>query len=279
MTMIVGDREHFARYAKDFMGQAIELPTDDCWVRDTGPITVLENGSLTMVDFIFNGWGGKYPAERDDALPARLHRKYYPELDYRRVESILEGGAIDTNGAGVILTTSQCLLSAGRNGFSTKQEAEQPLREWLGAQRILWLDHGELPGDDTDGHVDTLARFLDAHTIAYVGPPPRGHPRRAAFVAMRKQLASWSAFKLVELPWAGRLRSQLDGHYLPASYANFLLSNGRLFLPVFGLPTDDIAATLLRRVSDYEVVLVNCRNLVEQHGALHCLTMQLPAKP
>ncbi len=276
VIMIVGDEEHFSSFAKDFPGQVLYLPTDDCWIRDSGPITVY-TPDPTLLDFTFNGWGGKFSAERDNALPAALHDKLFASADYRRITRVLEGGGIEADGRGTLLTTSRCLLSTGRNGFTSKEEAEQLLEEYLGARRVIWLDHGELIGDDTDAHIDTVARFLDAGTIAYVGPPEEGDPHFTDFILMREELRERATdYKLVELPWADTLISEVDGHRLPASYANFLISNEHLFLPVYGTSTDEAAISLLEASCAYRIVPVNCRPFVEQHGALHCLTMQIP---
>ncbi|WP_116124205.1 agmatine/peptidylarginine deiminase [Lewinella sp. IMCC34183] len=275
-TLIVSDQTHFAPYADRYTGEVLHLPTDDSWVRDSGPITVLDGGPR-LLDFTFNGWGGKFDARRDNELPQHIHAALYPGADYRRVETVLEGGSIESDGRGTLLTTSRCLLSTGRNDFTTRAAAEVVLREQLGARRVLWLDHGELEGDDTDAHVDTVARFLDEETIAYVAPPPPTDPHHADFVALREELRTIATdYRLVELPWAETLTSRVDGHRLPASYANFLISNGTLFLPTYGSRADQTALDILANESDYHIVGVDCRAFVEQHGALHCLTMQIP---
>ncbi len=278
VTLVVGDPEHFAAYAADFRGEVIELPTDDCWIRDSGPITVATSAGPLLLDYTFNGWGGKFNAERDNRLPERLHQGLYPTLGYQKVDAVLEGGSIEVDGRGTLLTTTRCLLSAGRNGYRSRGEAERMLAETLGAERFIWLEHGELIGDDTDAHVDTVARFLTPDTIAYVGPPSPDDPHHADFVALREELREQARdYRLLELPWAGTLHSSIDGHRLPASYANFLISNGTLYLPVYGVAADREAQKLLESESPYRVVPVDCRPFIEQHGALHCLTMQIPA--
>ncbi|NJB85549.1 agmatine deiminase [Lewinella marina] len=275
--IVVGDREHFERYADRYRGEVSYWPTDDSWIRDSGPITVVAESDPTLLDFTFNGWGGKFDARRDNELPRIIHEELYPRAAYARVPLVLEGGAIESDGRGTILTTSRCLLSTGRNDYRDKAEAEAMLRDHLGAERIIWLDYGELLGDDTDAHVDTVARFLDAETIAYVGPPPESDPQHADFTAMRRQLREAArGYRLVELPWTGHVSSRVDGHRLPASYANFLISNGSLFVPTYGTEADQSALEVLRQESPYRVVGVNCLPFVEQHGALHCLTMQIP---
>ncbi len=277
VTLVVGDREHFASYAADFHGEVIELPTDDCWIRDSGPITVAASGAPLLLDYTFNGWGGKFDATNDDRLPARLHQALYPTLDYQKIDAVLEGGSIESDGRGTILTTTRCLLSEGRNGYRSREEAQRMLADTLGAHRFIWLEHGELIGDDTDAHVDTVARFLTVDTIAYVGPPGPDDPQYPDLVAMRQELREKASdYRLLELPWPGTLHSSTDGHRLPASYANFLLSNGTLFLPVYGGAADQEARALLEAESPYRVVPIDCRPFIEQHGALHCLTMQIP---
>ena len=231
-----------------------------------------------LLDFTFNGWGGKFSAVNDDRLPQLLH----PHLEgfaYEKIDLVLEGGSIESDGRGTIMTTERCLLADGRNDFADRSTAEAAIKKHLGAERVIWLEHGELEGDDTDAHVDTVARFLDATTIAYVGPPPTDDPQYDDFRALRDQLHTLTDYHLLELPWADGVVSRSDGHRLPASYANFLISNGTLFLPTYGLDSDAEAAEVLREHAVYTIVPVDCRAFVEQHGALHCLTMQIPQIP
>lgn len=280
VTLVVPDPAHFEKYRKGYRGTTIELPADDCWIRDSGPITIDKAGRPLLLNFTFNGWGGKFDAGRDDRLPFRLREALYPDTKIESPPYVLEGGAIDGDGRGTVITTSKCLLSDGRNNFTNKQQAEAMLRETLGTERVIWLDHGELVGDDTDAHVDTIVRFLDEDTIAYVGLPPPGDEQRDDFTALQEQLKEVAGgYRLVELPWAGPLCSSGDGHVLPASYANFLISNGTLFLPQYGIDADGKAIEALEAYGGYKIVGVDCRAFVEQHGALHCLTMQIPACP
>ena len=275
VCLIVPDADFFAPYRDGFRGRVLELPADDSWVRDSGPITVFDQGPL-LLDFTFNGWGGKFDATRDNALPRALHEVLFPAADYRRIPDVLEGGSVESDGRGTILTTSRCLLSPGRNDFTDKAEAEHLLRTTLGAERVLWLDHGELTGDDTDAHIDTVARFLTPDTIAYVGPPPPDDPQHEDFARMREELRTTAGdYRLLELPWTGTLYSEVDGHQLPASYANFLISNGTLFLPTYGVAADALAREALAN-QGYRIVPVPSRPFIEQHGGLHCLTMQIP---
>ena len=281
--LLVSDRDWFARYADRCPATVLHRPTNDTWVRDYGPLTVVDaDGSPTLLDFTFNGWGGKFPAELDNAIPATL-RDVFPGFDYQRVAAVLEGGAIESNGAGTILTTTTCLLSAGRNDYATTAEAEQLLRQSLGADRFLWLHHGELLGDDTDAHIDTLARFVDAETIAVQTCDDPDDPH---YEPLRRMYAECQAFRtrngrpyrLLDLPWPGTVTSTTDGRRLPATYANFLLSNGTLFLPQYfgGRGADAGARAAIERSTNYAVIGVNCRPFLEQHGSLHCMCMQVP---
>ena len=277
VTLLVGDAAHFAQYAPAFRGDVLQVPTDDCWIRDSGPITVLAP-EPTLLDFTFNGWGGKFDATRDNQLPQRIHAKDFPAAGYDRVPSVLEGGSIESDGQGTILTTTRCLLSQGRNDYGNREAAEAMLEARLGCRQVIWLDHGELEGDDTDAHIDTVARFYAPGMIAYVAPPPPGDPHHADFVRMEIEIRQHAdRYRLLPLPFTDPVYSSLDGHRLPASYANFLISNGYLFLPVYGVPSDAKAIEVLEQDGTYQVVPVNCRPFVEQHGALHCLTMQIPA--
>ncbi len=292
VLMVVGDAEHFANYAPDYLGQHLELPTDDCWIRDSGPITVFDAmGKPRLLDFTFNGWGGKFNAERDNALPQRLHAALFPTADYERIDLVLEGGAIESDGMGTMLTTTTCLFSAGRNGWDDPEEADPILQKYFGKKTdIYWLTDGELVGDDTDAHVDTLARFLDDRTIAYTSCQDKNDEHYPSLKEMWEDLKFLitphnKAYKLIALPIPPPVYAA-DGHRLPATYANFLISNGTLFLPTYfdaeaddhpGKAADAAASKALEKYGKYRVVPVDCRAFIEQHGSLHCLTMQIPA--
>ncbi|MEL7163220.1 MAG: agmatine deiminase family protein, partial [Bacteroidota bacterium] len=163
VLLIVPDPEHFARYADDFSGETIELPANDCWIRDYGPLTVFDaQNQPVFLDFTFNGWGGKFPAELDNALTKKLQQKRFPGVKRQAVDLVLEGGSLESDGLGTLLTTTSCLFSAGRNGWDDPEKAEVILRQYFGKRSdVYWLTDGTLLGDDTDGHVDTLARMLD----------------------------------------------------------------------------------------------------------------------
>ena len=264
--------------------KVVDIPTNDTWVRDFGPITLADSeGRLVCLDFKFNGWGLKFASNLDNLINRGLVAQGLLPGEYaNRLNFVLEGGSIESDGMGTILTTSECLLSPNRNGQWSREEIEQYLCLTLGAERVLWLDHGALAGDDTDSHIDTLARFADSETIVYCGPGEYGDPNNAGLEAMREQLAGFRRadglpYNLVELPLPEPV-FDTDGMQLPATYANFLISNSKVFVPVYNQPRkDELAVMTLQSVfHDREIVPVDCRALIVQHGSLHCVTMQIP---
>jgi len=264
--------------------QVYAMPNDDVWARDHGPITVMRDGKLLHMDFTFNGWGGKFPAERDNALTGRLITVGAWKAPVESVDFVLEGGAIEVDGSGTLLTTERCLLAPTRNPSLDKAAIEKVLRDKFGVSRILWLKHGDLLGDDTDGHIDTIARFCDAHTITYQGCEDHDDPHYADLAAMAEELAAFRTaegkpYKLVPLPLPAAMHDPDDGRRLPAGYANFLILNGAVLVPVYGdAKNDAIALERLRPCfPGREVVPIECRALIHQYGSLHCVTMQIPA--
>lgn len=255
--------------------------SDDVWVRDHGPISILDDGRLTHLDFRFNGWGGKFPAHHDDRITASLDAAGLLPGQRREVDYVLEGGALETDGEGSLLTTSRCLLAASRNGDTDRAEVARQLIEWLGVERVLWLDHGDLIGDDTDGHIDTLARFCDAQTIAFQACEAPGDPHFESLSAMAEQLAALrrpdgQPYHLIPLPLPAPIHDE-DGRRLPAGYANFLITNGAVLVPTYDDPADAVALERLRRgFPDHQVIGIDCRPLIHQYGSLHCATMQIP---
>ncbi len=256
-------------------------PSDDTWARDHGPIAVETPAGPELLDFGFNGWGGKFAAERDDDIPSALARDgVFGATPCRKVPFVLEGGAIETDGRGTLLATRHSVITATRNADVGQAQVEDLLRRELGLVRFLWLDHGALSGDDTDGHVDTLARFADPRTILYATTTPND-PDREGLEAMRAELADLcdadgAPYRLVPLPPPG-LHFE-DDRRLPATYANFLVVNGAVLLPVYGVHNDGVAMRVLGDCfPDREVVPIDCRALIRQNGSLHCVTMQLPA--
>jgi agmatine deiminase len=258
-------------------------PSDDTWARDHGPIAVLEDGLPHLLDFTFNAWGGKYPYAQDDAINRAVAAAgAFGDTPLTQIGLILEGGSIDTDGAGTLLTTRHCLLTPTRNTDLDETAIEAELRTVLGVQRILWLDHGALAGDDTDGHIDTLARFCDERTIAYVrcSDPTDEHydelqAMEAELTALRD--ASGEPYRLLALPMP-RPHYKHDGQRLPATYANFLIINGAVLMPTYDDPVHDEAAIeiLGSAFPGREIVGINCVPIIQQYGSLHCLTMQLP---
>ncbi len=258
-----------------------ELPSNDTWARDHGPITVLEDGKPVLLDFFFNGWGLKYPADQDNLITRRLHEVGgLGALERRLPGMVLEGGGIETDGAGTLLTTAECLLSPNRNPHLSQEESEQQLAFWLGCDRVLWLHHGGLVGDDTDAHIDTLARFCDEETIAYVqcDDPEDEHYRELRLMEAelrRFRQRDGDPYRLVSLPWPTACYAP-DGHRLPATYANFLIVNGAVLVPTYRVPEDAEAVAIIARCfPNRQVIGIDCRPLIEQHGSLHCITMQL----
>lgn len=260
-----------------------EAPSNDIWARDHGPITVLRpGGRAQLLDFHFNGWGQRHPHDADDRITRALtDQGVFGGESYRRIEWVLEGGAIDCDGQGTLMTTSRCLLNPNRNEGCQRSEIESQLRARLGIHRILWLESGWLCGDDTDGHVDMLARFLDTETIAHAVCEDPDDPHYVPLRDLRDELAaartrSGQAYRLVELPLPAPIHDQA-GRRLPATYANFLFLNGAVLVPAYGDPNDAVAcARIASACPRRRVIQVPARALIGQGGSLHCATMQLP---
>ena len=334
-----------------------ECLTNDTWARDHAFLTLMTEAGPRLLDFQFNGWGLKFPANLDNQINSKLkplsnsphggedsissgglssgnaalpptggagegplHGTYEPHLDF-----VLEGGSIESDGRGTLLTTSACLLSPNRNPMLTRDEIEHRLLHYFHAERVLWLDHGYLAGDDTDSHIDTLARFCPGGTIAYVQCTDPADEHYEALRAMEQQLRSLTppspsmqspssplppsmqppssplpsspqppssialgdsvaensiqgAYRLLPLPLPSPIYDPADGHRLPATYANFLILNGAVLMPTYGQPaTDDLARSQLQKAfPKYDIVPIDCRALIRQHGSLHCSTMQYP---
>jgi len=260
----------------------IESDYDDTWTRDYGPITLEENGQKRLLNFTFDGWGGKFEAALDNSINVFLAAKgFYGGAPMESSDYVLEGGSIESDGAGTILTTSRCLCHPNRNGGLDKQCAEKMLVDTLGAQRILWLDHGYLAGDDTDGHIDTLARFVNRTTLVYVKCDDKSDEHYEELKRMEEQLQSFrqtngEPYRLIPLPMPRPVFS-LDGKRLPATYANFLISNGAVVYPTYSdKENDKKAGEILKGLfPERETIPINCLSLIEQGGSLHCSTMQI----
>ena len=263
-----------------------EIPSNDTWARDHGGITVLKDDKPTILDFTFNGWGMKFASNLDNQITKKLFDKnVFPKnVKYKnRLKFVLEGGSIESDGKGTILTTSECLLSENRNNLS-KEKIEKKLKRYLGAEKVLWLNHGFLAGDDTDSHIDTLARFCNENTIAYVKCEDENDEHYAELKLMEEELFSFSPFRglggsFIPLPMANSVYDE-DGKRLPATYANFLIINDAVLMPTYNSPKDEIAKKQLQKAfSDREIVGIDCIALIKQHGSLHCVTMQYPNSP
>ncbi len=281
--------EAIERRARGLLAQAgvdmdpirfIAIDYDDTWLRDSGPITLLDrDGGARFLDFRFTGWGGKFEAGRDDALVSGLAARGVLRAEaVERIDFALEGGAIETDGHGTLLSTWRCL--AERHGEDARGQVETVLREALRQQRVLWLEHGYLEGDDTDAHIDTLARFAPDDAIVFQSCDDPADSHYAELRAMAEEIAALRTvdgrpYRLFPLPWA---RPILDeGRRLAASYANFLIIDGAVLMPAYGDAADDAAAAVLAQAfPGHQIVQVPCRALIWQNGSLHCVTMQIP---
>jgi agmatine/peptidylarginine deiminase len=259
------------------------VPTNDTWVRDYGAITV-ESGDGTNIpcDFKFNGWGLKFAADRDNLATSRLGIfKTAPE---NHLSFVLEGGSIESDGQGTLLTTAECLLSPNRNGGMTREQIEEYLTRAFNLRHILWLGNGALEGDDTDSHIDTLARLAPpGDVIFHTGCSDPADSHYDSLQAMSRELrelrtADGRPFNLIELPLPDPVYDPEDGSRLPATYANFLIVNDAVLMPVYNQPLKDRQAidTIAVAMPGYKIETVDCRALVRQHGSLHCATMQFP---
>lgn len=259
-----------------------EIPTNDTWARDFGPITVHEDGRPVLLDFGFNGWGLKFAANLDNQITRSLQEAgAFGETPVRTPGLILEGGSIESDGRGTLLTTSECLLNANRNPHLTREDLEKMVGPLLGVDHFLWLDSGYLAGDDTDSHVDTLARLCPDDTILYVRCDDPEDEHFEALSRMEKELEGLRTregkpFRLIPLPWPGAQFDQ-EGERLPATYANYLVVNGAVLVPTYDDPKDGMALEAVGEAfPGREIVGVACIPLILQHGSLHCVTMQIP---
>ncbi|MCC6933719.1 MAG: agmatine deiminase family protein [Deltaproteobacteria bacterium] len=260
-----------------------KLPTNDTWARDHAGITVLEHGNPVVLDFRFNGWGNKFAAELDNQINKGISNLHLFSADISlrsKKDFVLEGGSVESDGCGTLLTTNHCLMAPNRNDRMSKADIENYLLKTFGLNRVLWLNYGHLEGDDTDGHIDTLVRFCNAKTLAYVkcsdtsdSHYPELQKMEAALTEFRT--AAGKPYQLVPLPHAEAIWE--NGERLPATYANFLIINGAVLMPIYGIKEDKIAVAAIKTAfPNREVVEINCRVLIKQHGSLHCVTMQYP---
>ena len=262
----------------------VEPPTNDTWARDHGFITLVsDNGEPRLLDFQFNGWGQKFPAELDNAINRRLYDEQRVRGQYvSHLDFVLEGGSIESDGRGTVFTTTQCLMAPHRNQPMTQQQIEQRLLDALCADRIVWIDHGGLTGDDTDGHIDTLVRVCPDDTLLYVGCDDTDDEQYEELHLMEEQLrtlrtADGQPYRLLKLPMPRAIYEE-DGTRLPATYANFLVINGAVLCPTYA--QSDLDTESMRLIAQAfpgrDIVGIDCRTIIRQHGSLHCCTMQYP---
>ena len=285
-SIIAPDPDH-VRQQLETCGVACErvrlqtITTNDTWTRDFGPITVLDGYRPVLLDFGFNGWGSKFPSQHDNKATRLLHETgAFGNAELKTIDLILEGGSIESDGDGTILTTAECLLNPNRNPQCEREEIEKPLRGLLGAERILWLENGYLVGDDTDSHIDTLARLCPNETIVYQSCDDVNDEHFSTLSIMQDELQRFrtksnSPYRLLPLPWP-QAKYEEDQR-LPATYANFLIINGAVLVPTYNDPNDQVALDVIAHAfPEREIIGIECSALIRQHGSLHCITMQLP---
>lgn len=259
-------------------------PVNDIWVRDTAPLSIETEDGYSLINFQFNAWGNKYAYQDDNALSERLYEQgLFGKTPFQNFNMVLEGGSVESDGMGAVMTTRQCLLNPNRNPELSADEIAARLQQALGAERILWVNQEHLAGDDTDAHIDTLARFCSPDSIAYCSSVDEEDKHYAALKNMEAQLQSFRThdgkpYRLTALPLPAPVFDE-DGKRLPANYANFLIINGAVLVPNYNDPMDAIAMSRLAACfPDREVIAIPCRPLVHQYGSLHCMSMQFPAE-
>ncbi len=258
------------------------LGFNDTWTRDYGPLAADEGEATVLLDFRFNGWGGKFGARLDDQVSDRLNSAgLFGNIAYHHLPWVLEGGAVETDGRHTLLATTQSVLTETRNPGVTRDDMEAMFQSELGIRRFHWLENGAISGDDTDGHIDTLARFANPTTLIYA-TAKQTDPDFPGLREMAKELAALRTaegkpYCLVPLPPSGEQYGE-GGNRLPATYANFLILNDAVLAPIYGSASDHAAIEILiDNFPGRAVIPVDCRALIRQNGSLHCATMQLPA--
>lgn len=258
----------------------VAYQSDDTWARDCSALSVIDEDEdePLLLDFTFTGWGGKFDASRDNAMSSALSNVYDAPME--KVNLILEGGGVETNANGSLLTTAECLLNPNRNPHLDKKGMEKELKKHFGVEQILWLNHGYLAGDDTDSHIDTLARFIDTDTIMYVKCDDKTDEHYDALKKMEEELRALrdiddEPFNLIALPMCSP--AFYENERLPATYANFLIINDAVLLPIYNDPHDNEAIEICKKAFyGRDVIPIDCSVLIRQHGSLHCVTMQFP---
>ncbi|PKF61551.1 agmatine deiminase [Psychromonas sp. psych-6C06] len=255
--------------------------SNDTWARDHGPITLInDQQAIRVLNFTFNGWGNKYNSDLDNQINHAILEQL-AITEYQHLDFVLEGGAIESDGQGCLLTTKTCLLNQNRNPHLSQKEIEAYLLKRFQLKKILWLEQGSLVGDDTDAHIDTLARFAPNNQIIFQGCQDKNDPHYPVLKAMKRQLQGVTnsleqPYQLVELPLPSA-QYNFDNERLPATYANFLIINNAVLVPTYQVPEDDIALNRFAKAfPKHQIIAINCQPIIEQFGSLHCLTMQLP---
>jgi agmatine/peptidylarginine deiminase len=249
-----------------------ELQTNDTWIRDYGAIDIYEEDKIISYDFTFNGWGEKYEFNLDNKVNSKLYLQGIFDNILKKEDFVLEGGSIETNGEGVLLTTKKCLLNSNRNPNFSQGEIEKKLSGYFGLKKIIWLENGGLIGDDTDSHIDTLARFLDKETICYVKCYDKMDEHFNDLNKMEKELQQ-TGFNLIPLPLPDPIF--YNGDRLPATYANFLYINGAVILPVYNQKKDEKVIGIFRDFyPNKDIIPLDATILIREHGSIHCATMQ-----
>ncbi|MDD2449494.1 MAG: agmatine deiminase family protein [Sulfurimonas sp.] len=255
----------------------VEFKTNDTWARDCSALAILDAKEIKLLDFTFNAWGGKFDSEKDNLMSRSISSIYGAKLE--TIDFVLEGGAVESSGDGIILTTSACMLNKNRNPHLNEAQITQKLKDFFGASLILYLNHGYLAGDDTDSHIDTLARFISRDSIMYVKCEDENDEHFSELKLMEDELKNFAKlhdFKLIALPMSDEVI--FEDERLPATYANFLFVNGAVIVPTYGVKQDAEALEIFRAsFKDREIVGVDCQTLIKQHGSLHCVTMNFAA--
>ncbi len=258
----------------------VQFKTNDTWIRDFGPISIYHDDQRELIDFRFNGWGNKYKSSLDDMATKVLHEKWHFMVSpLRYVDFVLEGGSIESDGQGTLMSTKKCLLNPNRNPSYTQKDIENKLTSLLGVTHFLWLEEGELEGDDTDAHIDTLARFIDAKTIAYVSCTDVSDSHYAPLQKMKQELEAFKtqegeSYHLVPLPLPAAIYK--DNQRLAATYANFLITNKSILLPIYNDEKDKEMVELFKSLfPQREIIPINALRLIEEGGSIHCSTMQV----
>lgn len=266
VLLIAPNLSDFDRFKKFDNCEFLQIDTDDTWIRDYGAIDVEKDSEIISYDFKFNAWGGKFSSSKDDVVNKKLFEHFGTKLT--EINLILEGGSIDFNGDGVMLTTTECLLNDNRNRLS-KDELEARLKDLFGLRKIVWLNHGFIKGDDTDSHVDTLARFIAPNKVAYAACLDENDEHYKELNLMKKELEN-AGFELVALPLPKPVF--YNGKRLGATYCNFIFINGAVIVPTYGDKEADNYAlnTLKDAISNREIIGVDSRVFIRQNGSLHC---------